>query len=123
MNATRLLVHLTLAASASILRAQTTPAAAASSPTTKSARPARAKAPPARADYVPQTRYDELRDWVVRTRSMGGTLFNSPDGQTNYMMVLRSKPSDVEEHSRWDDLIIVRAGSGTVEVESGRECR
>jgi mannose-6-phosphate isomerase-like protein (cupin superfamily) len=76
----------------------------------------RAEALPSKVDYVPQGRYDELRDWVVRARATGGTLFNSPDGQTNYMMVLRTNASDVEEHSRWDDLIIVRSGSGTVEV-------
>ena len=116
MSSIRLVVHLALAASASVLGAQTTPAAAASSPAAKPVPHTRIKAPPVRADYVPQTRYDELRDWVVRTRSMGGTLFNSPDGQANYMLVLRSKPSDVEVHSRWDDLIIVRAGTGTVEI-------
>jgi mannose-6-phosphate isomerase-like protein (cupin superfamily) len=116
MSSTRLVVHLTLAASASILRAQTTPAAATPSPAATPARPVRAEAPKTRVDYVPQSRYDELRNWVVRSHAMGGTLFNSPDGQANYMMVLRSKPSEVEEHSRWDDLVIVRAGSGTVEV-------
>ena len=116
MNVTRLVVYLTLATSASILRAQTTQGAAASPPAAKPARSVRAEAVANRVDYVPQGRYDELRDWVVRAHAMGGTLFNSPDGETNYMLVLRSKPSDVEEHSRWDDLIIVRAGSGTVDV-------
>jgi mannose-6-phosphate isomerase-like protein (cupin superfamily) len=79
-------------------------------------RPVRAEALPSKVDYVPQGRYDELRNYVVRAHATGGTLFNSPDGQTNYMMVLRTAPSNVEEHSRWDDLIIVRAGSGTIEV-------
>ena len=115
MSSTRMVVHLILVASGSILRAQTTPAAA-SSPAAKPARPVRAEAVGTKVDYVPQGRYDELRNWVVRAHAMGGTLFNSPDGQTNYMLVLRSKASDVEEHSRWDDLVIVRAGSGTVEV-------
>jgi mannose-6-phosphate isomerase-like protein (cupin superfamily) len=116
MNGTRIVVRLALAASATGLGAQTTPGAAASSPAAKPVRSVRAEALPTKVDYVPQGRYDELRDWVVRAHATGGTLFNSPDGQTNYMMVLRSKPSDVEEHSRWDDLVIVRAGSGTVEV-------
>jgi mannose-6-phosphate isomerase-like protein (cupin superfamily) len=78
--------------------------------------PVRAEALPSKVDYVPQGRYDELRNFIVRAKATGGTLFNSPDGQTNYMMQLRTAPSDVEEHSRWDDLIIVRAGSGSVEV-------
>jgi hypothetical protein len=78
--------------------------------------PVRAEALPSKVDYVPQGRYDELRNFIVRAKATGGTLFNSPDGQTNYMMQLRTAPSDVEEHSRWDDLIIIRAGSGSVEV-------
>ena len=76
----------------------------------------RAEALPSKVDYVPQGRYDELRKFVVLTGARGGTLFNSPDGQTNYMMQLRTVASDVEEHSRWDDLIIVRSGSGSVDV-------
>jgi mannose-6-phosphate isomerase-like protein (cupin superfamily) len=78
--------------------------------------PLRAEALPSKVDYVPYGRYDELRKFVAATGARGGTLFNSPDGQTNYMMQLRSVPSDVEEHSRWDDLIIVRSGSGSVQV-------
>ena len=81
-----------------------------------SMKPVRAERLPSKVDYVPQGRYDELRNFVVRSRATGGTLFNSPDGQTNYVLVLRTKPSDVEEHSRWDDLIITRAGSGAIEV-------
>ena len=100
------------------LRAQQQPTPAAVRPpaSTVPARAVRAEALPSKVDYVPQGRYDDLRNFVVRSRSTGGTLFNSPDGQTNYMMVLRTTPSDVEEHSRWDDLIIVKYGSGTVEV-------
>jgi mannose-6-phosphate isomerase-like protein (cupin superfamily) len=116
MNGMRMLVPLALAASASRLGAQRSPGAAAPSPAAKPVRSVRAEALPTKVDYVPQGRYDELRTWVVRSHATGGTLFNSPDGQTNYMMVLRSKPSDVEEHSRWDDLVIVRAGSGTLEI-------
>lgn len=115
MNSTAIGLLL-LSSSVATLGAQTPQAAAAAPPAPKATRPVRAEALPTKVDYVPQGRYDELRDWVVRSHAMGGTLFNSPDGQTNYMMVLRSKPSDVEEHSRWDDLVIVRAGSGTVEV-------
>jgi mannose-6-phosphate isomerase-like protein (cupin superfamily) len=95
--------------------AQSAPAkpAAATAPVR---RPVRAEALPTKVDYVPQGRYDDLRNWVIRSKAEGGTLFNSPDGQTNYMMERRTTPSDVEEHSRWDDVIIVRSGAGTVEV-------
>jgi mannose-6-phosphate isomerase-like protein (cupin superfamily) len=108
----------TIVLGASVARAQTpakTTPLASTAPRAKTS-PRRAEALPSKVDYVPQGRYDELRNFVVRMHGTGGTLFNSPDGQTNYMLVLRTKPSDVEEHSRWDDVIIVRSGSGTVEV-------
>ena len=51
-----------------------------------------------------------------RSTAVPSVVFTAPDGQTSYMMVLRTKASDVEEHSRWDDLIIVRSGKGSVEI-------
>jgi mannose-6-phosphate isomerase-like protein (cupin superfamily) len=78
--------------------------------------PNRAETLPMRVDYVPQGRYDDIRDEMVRAHGMGGTLFSSPDGETSYMMVMRKVASNVEEHSRWDDLIFVKAGSGYIEV-------
>ena len=71
---------------------------------------------PSRVDVVPVDRYNELRDYVIHARAEGGTLFNAPDGQTTYMLVRRTKPSEVEEHSRWDDLIVVRSGAGSIDV-------
>jgi mannose-6-phosphate isomerase-like protein (cupin superfamily) len=118
MRYDRVLIAATISLGAARVTAQApgkfTPAPPPSPRTAPAARAVRAEALPSKVDYVPQGRYDELRNYVVRSRTTGGTLFNSPDGQTNYMMVLRSAASDVEEHSRWDDLIIVRAGSGTV---------
>lgn len=67
-------------------------------------------------DYVPVERYRQIRDLVVRTRSEGGTLFNAPDGQTSYVLAHRTTASEVEEHSRWDDVIVVRSGTGALEV-------
>jgi mannose-6-phosphate isomerase-like protein (cupin superfamily) len=69
-----------------------------------------------RLDYVPAERFDHIRDIVVRTNREGATLFNAPDEQTSYMLLRRTKPSQVELHSRWDDLIVVRSGRGSVEV-------
>ena len=89
---------------------------AAARPAAAPAKPVRAEALPSKVDYVPQGRYDELRTFVVRSGATGGTLFDSPDGQTNYVLVVRTRPSDVEEHSRWDDVVITRAGSGTIEA-------
>ncbi|HUQ81076.1 MAG TPA: cupin domain-containing protein [Gemmatimonadaceae bacterium] len=120
MRYDRLLIAAAISFAASRVTAQTPGKFAAAPPPSPrpapAARPVRAEALPSKVDYIPQGRYDELRNFVVRSRTTGGTLFNSPDGQTNYMMVLRSAASDPEEHSRWDDLIIVRAGSGTIEM-------
>ena len=76
----------------------------------------RAESLESRLDYVPAGRYEDIRDYVVHARVQGATLFNSPDNQTSYMFVRRTAPSEAEEHSRWDDLIIVQSGAGEVEV-------
>ena len=96
----------------------TTPARAATTPSRTSApiRPRRAESLDSRLDYVPTERTDDLRNYIVRARAQGGTLFNSPDGQTNYRLVRRTAESEVEEHSRWDDLIIVQSGAGEIQV-------
>jgi len=114
-----LLLSAALLFPSAVARAQTptTKGAAATTPVARAkTNPVRAEALPTKVDYVPQGRYDELRKFVIRSRAEGGTLFNSPDGQTNYMMERRTTASDVEEHSRWDDVIIVRSGAGSIEV-------
>lgn len=78
--------------------------------------PGRAESLNSRLDYVPSERYEDIRNFVVRARAEGATLFNSPDNQTSYVLVRRTKPGNVEEHSRWDDLIIVQSGTGDIEV-------
>ncbi len=69
-----------------------------------------------RADYVPAERYNEIRALVTRMRAEGGELFIAPDQQTSYMVLRRTTESEVEEHSRWDDILIVRAGTGSIEL-------
>lgn len=65
-------------------------------------------------DYVPAYRFDYVRSFAVNTGTVGGTVAMAPDGQTVYMLVRRTEESDVEEHSRWDDVLLVRAGTGAV---------
>jgi len=79
-------------------------------------RPARPEALPAKLDYVPIERFDQIRALISGASAEGGTLFTAPDGKTSYMLVLRTKESDVEEHSRWDDIVIGRSGSGSIVV-------
>jgi hypothetical protein len=76
-----------------------------------------------RLDYVPSERYEDIRNFVVRAPAEGATLFNSPDNQASYVLVRRTKPGNVEEHSRWDDLIIVQSGTGDVEVGAKNQGR
>jgi len=70
--------------------------------------------PRAIIDYVPAYRFDYVRDYAVHTRTMGGTVAVAWDEQTAYMLVRRTAESEVEEHSRWDDVLLVRAGTGAI---------
>lgn len=71
------------------------------------------RAPPS-VDYVPASSFDRIREYAARTRTFGGTVAIARDQQTAYMLVRRTAESEVEEHSRWDDVLIVRSGSGAV---------
>jgi mannose-6-phosphate isomerase-like protein (cupin superfamily) len=46
----------------------------------------------------------------------GATLLTSGDEQTIYMLVRRTVSSVPEVHARWDDLVLVRDGSGAIEM-------
>jgi len=70
--------------------------------------------PRAIIDYVPAWRFDYLRTYAQNTRTMGGTVAVAWDEQTAYMLVRRTAESEVEEHSRWDDVLLVRAGTGAI---------
>ncbi len=45
---------------------------------------------------------------------MGTTLLTSGDEQTNFELVRRGVSGKPEVHARWDDLMIVRSGTGAV---------
>lgn len=65
-------------------------------------------------DYVPAYKFDYLRSYAVNTRTIGGTVAVAWDQQTSYMLVRRTEESQIEEHSRWDDVLLVRAGTGAI---------
>lgn len=67
-------------------------------------------------DYVDTAAVRDARKYLIRYRGVGTTVFTSPDEQTNYVLVRRVVNSEVERHARWDDLIIVRGGSGALVV-------
>lgn len=49
-------------------------------------------------------------------RTLGETLMTSSDEQTTYLLVHRTTSSQPEVHARWDDLVIVRSGTGTIQL-------
>lgn len=49
-------------------------------------------------------------------QTAGTTLLTSGDEQTNYMLIRRSVSSKPEVHARWDDMVIVRSGTGAIEM-------
>jgi mannose-6-phosphate isomerase-like protein (cupin superfamily) len=47
---------------------------------------------------------------------VGTTLLTSADWQTTYLLVRRTASSKPEVHARWDDLVLVRSGTGAIEM-------
>ena len=45
---------------------------------------------------------------------LGATLQTSGDEQTNFQLVRRQEAGQPEVHARWDDLLIIRSGSGVL---------
>ncbi|MEP6731068.1 MAG: hypothetical protein ABJE10_10545 [bacterium] len=53
-------------------------------------------------------------DFPSRAKIVGTTLLTSADEQTNFQLIRRAASSKPEVHARWDDLMIVRSGTGVV---------
>jgi mannose-6-phosphate isomerase-like protein (cupin superfamily) len=67
-----------------------------------------------RFDFIPAT---TLRGMFLGNRPVAGTtVLTSADEQTNYVLVRRATSSEPEVHARWDDLVIVRSGTGAIEM-------
>jgi mannose-6-phosphate isomerase-like protein (cupin superfamily) len=84
----------------------------------------RAGAPPVRTreqrrrvvDYIDAGTLGDERRWRDGRRAIGTSLITSADRRTSYLLVRRSTSSAAEVHARWDDLVIVRAGHGVIEM-------
>ena len=68
-------------------------------------------------------RYDFIPAQIVNStflpenkHTTGTTLLTSDDEQTNYMLIRRSVSSKPEVHARWDDMVIIRSGTGAIEM-------
>lgn len=69
-----------------------------------------------RPDHVPAANIWQIRDLLARGSAVGRVIHAAKDRQTAYMVVHRRMTSEIEEHARWDDIVIVRAGQGRIEV-------
>lgn len=65
-------------------------------------------------DFVPAARFEEARRRAVRAGSQGSPVHVAADQETSYVMAVRTDSSEVEQHARWDDIIVVRSGRGGV---------
>ncbi|MEP6621071.1 MAG: hypothetical protein ABJE47_17225 [bacterium] len=70
-----------------------------------------------RIDFIPASTMDGALKggWNRGNASvLGTTLLTSADEQTNFELVRRSVSGSPEVHARWDDLIVVRSGTGAI---------
>lgn len=67
-----------------------------------------------RVDFI---RAKDLDDAATRLRgrvTRGETVLTSSDEQSTFLLVHRTVPSEPEVHARWDDVILVREGTGAI---------
>ncbi|MDB4883764.1 MAG: hypothetical protein JWL95_2530 [Gemmatimonadetes bacterium] len=68
-------------------------------------------------DFVRGTQIsNDASTWLGKGRLVGTTLLTSADEQTAYVIVRRTISSKPEVHARWDDVVIVRSGTGAIEL-------
>lgn len=65
-----------------------------------------------RIDYIPASNIAGALRGSGEVR--GTTLQTSGDQQTNFQLVRRQESSQPEVHARWDDLMIIRSGTGAL---------
>ncbi|HEV8364769.1 MAG TPA: cupin domain-containing protein [Gemmatimonadaceae bacterium] len=69
-----------------------------------------------RIDFLPASTLSANAEWLREKGSIGWTLLTSGDRQTAYVLVRRSVTSEPEVHARWDDVVIIRSGTGAIEM-------
>lgn len=67
-----------------------------------------------RVDFIEAAQLRTQNQWLIKHRSIGMDLLTSGDSQTQYLLLRREQSSEPEVHARWDDLIIIRAGTGAI---------
>ena len=69
-----------------------------------------------RVDFLEGSSIQSKSEWLAERNGIGMHLLTSGDSRTSYTLVRRTVSSKPEVHARWDDLVIVRAGSGAIEM-------
>jgi mannose-6-phosphate isomerase-like protein (cupin superfamily) len=59
---------------------------------------------------------DHASQFASSKHTLGETILMSSDEKTFYLFVHRTENSKPEVHARWDDLVIVKSGSGAIEM-------
>jgi mannose-6-phosphate isomerase-like protein (cupin superfamily) len=69
-----------------------------------------------RVDFIDATTLSVKAAGLPKSKVSGTTVLTSWDDQTWYLLVRRTISSQPEVHARWDDLVIVRHGTGAIEM-------
>jgi mannose-6-phosphate isomerase-like protein (cupin superfamily) len=88
----------------------------ASKPSSPASRKAAAEKVRRRIDFIDGTTMTDQSAYLGRQKYLGKTLLTSGDEQTTYLLVRRAESSKPEVHARWDDIVLVRSGTGAIET-------
>jgi mannose-6-phosphate isomerase-like protein (cupin superfamily) len=69
-----------------------------------------------RVDFIQAKALDDAANRLGGRVTRGETILTSSDEQSTFLLVHRTVSSEPEVHARWDDVIIVRAGTGGIEL-------
>ncbi len=69
-----------------------------------------------RVDFIDARILSQTAAGLGQRPVVGTTVLTSSDDQTTYLLVRRTTSSKPEVHARWDDLVIVRSGTGAIEM-------
>jgi mannose-6-phosphate isomerase-like protein (cupin superfamily) len=69
-----------------------------------------------RVDFIDARILTQTAAGLGHRSVVGTTVLTSADDQTTYLLVRRTTSSKPEVHARWDDLVIVRSGTGAIEI-------
>jgi mannose-6-phosphate isomerase-like protein (cupin superfamily) len=69
-----------------------------------------------RVDFIQSADLADAAKRLGGPKTRGETVLTSSDEQSTFLLVHRTVSSEPEVHARWDDVIIVRAGTGALDL-------